>query len=109
MIIVSDKNYDKPVFFPRNLYTDSTDSYTVTLFDRGTNKSYGFDVTDRHLASYDFWSFDMDFTATPSGEYEYRITDSNGNTVGTGIIRLNALENENVYYSPKFTYDKLNG
>lgn len=110
MIIVKDKNIQNSVYFPQNIYTNNTDYYTLTLRDRGTNKVYEFkDLKDQHLVSYDFYTFFVDFSSCPQGEYEYVIYDSNKETVATGIIRLNNLEPENVCYEAKFTYDTING
>ena len=94
MIIVRDKNEENTVYFPQNLYT----------------KEYDFEnLEDRHLVPYGFYTFFLNFSSCPQGEYEYLIADSHKETVGTGIIRLNSLEPDNVCYEAKFTYDTLNG
>lgn len=109
MIIVKDKNEENPVYFPQNLYTNS-DYYDLKLCDRGTNKEYDFEnLEDKHLVTYGFYTFYLDFSSCPQGEYEYLISDSHNDTVGTGLIRLNSLEPDNVCYEAKFTYDTING
>ena len=40
----------------------------------------------------------------PEGEYEYSIFDSNNDVVGTGLIRLNELEQTNTVYNNNRTY-----
>lgn len=104
MIVIKDKNIANTVWFPRNLYTIG-DEYLLKIRDRGTNKEYDFRATDKRLAAYGFYTFDIDFSATGAGEYEYAIADSNNDTVGTGILRLNELEREDICYEPKFIYE----
>lgn len=100
MIIVSDKNIENSVYFPQNIYTNNTDIYKLVLNDRGTNKEYVFDnLDDKHLVQYDFYSFFLNFSNLPEGEYEYTIFDSNNDIVGKGLIRLNELEQDNIYYN----------
>lgn len=110
MIIISNKNIENSVYFPQNIYTDNTNVYKLVLNDRGTNKQYEFvDLEDRHLVQYDFYSFFLNFSNLPEGEYEYTIFDSNDNVVGKGLIRLNELEENNVYYNKNnefIAYDK---
>lgn len=105
MIIVRDKNIQNSVYFPQNIYTNSTGIYTLRLVERGSNKSYVFEsLEDRHLVPFGFYTFFLDFSDVPEGEYEYSITDSNNCTVGKGIIRLNQLEDRNEYYTEKTEY-----
>lgn len=110
MIIVSDKNIENSVYFPQNIYTNNNDIYKLLLNDRGTNKKYEFEhLEDKHLVQYDFYSFLLNFSNLPEGEYEYTIYDSNEKVVGSGLIRLNALEQENTYYNKNnefIAYDK---
>lgn len=110
MIIVSDKNIENSVYFPQNIYTDNTDIYKLVLNDRGTNKQYEFEnLDDKHLVQYDFYSFLLDFSNLPEGEYEYTIFDSNNDVVSKGLIRLNELIQDNIYYNKNnefITYDK---
>lgn len=110
MIIISDKNIENSVYFPQNLYTDNTDVYKLVLNDRGTNKQYEFDkLDDKHLVQYDFYSFLINFSSVPEGEYEYAIFDSNKKVVGKGLIRLNELKQDNIYYNKNnefIAYDK---
>lgn len=105
MIVVSDKTEAKFVFVPRNSYTESDENYVFTLVDRGTNKEYPFNVLDEHGKSWGFYSFQCNFSDIPNGEYEYSVDTSAGSRVATGIIRINALEQDDVCYEPKFTYD----
>lgn len=105
MIIVSDKNIENSVYFPQNIYTNGTGLYTLRLVERGSNKSYGFEsLEDKHLVQFGFYTFFLDFSDVPEGEYEYTITDSNNSVVGKGIIRLNQLEETNEYYNEKTEY-----
>lgn len=104
MIVIKDKNIANTVWFPRNIYTIG-DDYILKIRDRGTNKEYDFTVTDRHIAAYGFYTFFIDFSAAEAGEYEYIITDSHNDVVGSGILRLNELDQENICYEPKFTYE----
>ena len=110
MIIVSNKNIENSVYFPQNIYTYNNDTYKLVLNDRGTNKQYEFEnLDDKHLVQYDFYSFFLNFSNLPEGEYEYTIYDSNNDIVGKGIIRLNELEQENIYYNKNnefIAYDK---
>ena len=105
MIIISDKNIENSVYFPRNLYAGTEDEYTLVLNDRGSNTKHTFsNVEDKHLISFGFYTFIVDFTQLPKGEYEYTIFDTNENIVGTGLIRLNELTTNNVYYNNERTY-----
>jgi hypothetical protein len=105
MIIIENKNMENSVYFPQNIYTSNTDIYTVVLFDRATNRKYTFSgLDDKHLVQFSFYTFFIDFTNIPEGEYEYSIIDSNSKTVGTGLIRLNDLIESNVIYNDPRTY-----
>lgn len=110
MIIVSNKNTANYVFFPRNIYEYNTDTYNIVLIDRGSNKEYFFDnCVDEHLANIDYYTFSLNFKDLPEGEYEYIIFDSNNDIVGKGLIRLNELEQDNIYYNKNneyIAYDK---
>jgi hypothetical protein len=112
MIIVRDKNIENSVYFPQNIYTNSTGIYSLRIIERGSNQSYNFTgLEDRHLVQFGFYTFFLDFSSVPEGEYEYTITDSNNSVVGKGIIRLNQLEDRNEYYTEKtdyIVYDKQN-
>lgn len=104
MIIVSDKNRVNTVYFPKNLY-DNTGPYTVTLCDRGTNKKYYFaGLEDNRLASHMFYTFSINFSELPAGEYEYEINDEDESVCGTGIIRLNELVSDTVTYNKNNEY-----
>jgi len=105
MIIISNKNIENSVYFPQNIYTNNNDIYTVVLNDRGTNNKYTFSgLDDKHLVQFSFYTFFINFSNVPEGEYEYSIIDSNNDIVATGIIRLNELENENIIYNDNRTY-----
>ena len=105
MIIISNKNMENSVYFPQNIYTSNTDIYTVVLNDRGTNVKYTFSgLDDKHLVQFSFYTFFINFTNVPEGEYEYSIIDSNDDIVATGLIRLNELEQDNVVYNDNRTY-----
>lgn len=105
MIIISNKNIENSIYFPQNIYTDNTNLYKLVLNDRGTNKKYEFvDIEDRHLVQCDFYSFFLNFSNLPEGEYEYTIFDSNNDIVGKGLIRLNELEENNVSYNKNNEY-----
>lgn len=82
MIIVADKNTEKTIYFPKNLYKENkiitTDfDYTLILVNRGTNKQYKFNLNDEGIASYGFYSFNLNFSELPNGEYEYTIISNN--------------------------------
>lgn len=110
MIIISNKNIENSVYFPQNIYTNNNDIYKIIFVDRGTNKQYEFNnLDDKHLVQYDFYSFFINFSSMPEGEYEYTIFDSNNDIVGKGLIRLNELEQDNIYYNKNneyIAYDK---
>ena len=110
MIIVSNKNMENSVYFERAIYTRGTDSYTVELVDRASNKTYKFeDLDDKRLVQYGFYTFFIDFTSCQEGEYEYSIKDSEGELVGKGLIRLNELQPDTKFYENKreyIVYDK---
>ena len=112
MIIVRDKNIENSVYFPQNIYTHTNGFYSIQMIERGSNRSFVFNrLEDRHLVQFGFYTFFLDFSNVPEGEYEYTITDSNNSVVGKGIIRLNQLEDSNQYYTEKtdyIVYDKQN-
>lgn len=110
MIIVSDKDTENTIYFPRNLYTETNDIYTVVLNDRASNRKYTFgNLDDKHLGDFDFYTFAIDFQSVPEGEYEYTVYDNNDKIVGTGVIRLNELESNNIYYNNDTTYTVYDG
>lgn len=105
MIIIKDKNIDNSVYFPQNIYTSNNNIYTLVLNDRGTNKKYTFSgLSDQHLVSLSFYTFFINFSSVPEGEYEYSIYDSNDSIVSTGLIRLNELESDTLVYNDSRTY-----
>lgn len=81
MIIVSDKNTIKTTYFPRNLYRYENSMYKLVLDDRASNKKYEFDVEDTLEATYGFYSFAVDFSLLPAGEYEYSIFGNGDKTI----------------------------
>lgn len=110
MIIISNKDIENSVYFPRNIYTSTNDIYTVLLKDRGSNKEYTFEeLGDRFLVQFGFYTFFVDFSELPEGEYEYNIIDSNDKLVGTGLIRLNSLGSDVVCYNNERTYIVYDG
>lgn len=72
MIIISDKSVQNLVYFPKNIYNDQEPTH-LTLTDRATNNVYNFGVTDERRSSYGFYSFTLDFSNIPEGEYEYAV------------------------------------
>lgn len=105
MIVISDKNAINTVYFPQNIYTENDGTYTLEILDRATNRRYTYEqIEDRRLVPYGFYTFLLEFVKIPEGEYEYTIADSNGETVGKGLIRLNELVDENIYYNNERTY-----
>lgn len=105
MIIIKNKNIENSVYIPQNIYTSNNDIYTLMLFDRGTNKEYTFSgLIDRHLINISFYTFFINFSNVPKGEYEYSIIDSNEDIVSTGLIRLNELESDISVYNDSRTY-----
>lgn len=109
MIIVDNKDIQNMIYFPKNIYNGGNNVYGIELRDRGTNVTYSFDgVVDNMLVPFGFYTFNLDFSSIPSGEYEYRIY--NGLTVlGTGLIRLNGISDETEYYDEKRTYVTYDG
>ena len=105
MIIIKDKNKINTVYFPKNIYTMETDIYNLVLVDRGlNNKIVVPEIEDSHIVPFGFYTFAIDFTNFPQGEYEYTIFDGDENIVGSGLIRLNELEDDNTYYNNDRTY-----
>ena len=106
MIIVEDKNIQNTIYFPRNYYlSGNPDMYKLVLNDRGTNKKYEFEVSDLFEATYDFYTFNPDFSDLPNGEYEYTVGYEES-IVATGLIRLNSLDINKIYneYNEPRTY-----
>lgn len=82
MIIITDKTEQKTIYFPRNYYLDENeDSYKLVLTDRGTNKTYEFEVVDLFEATYGFYSFNPDLSNLPNAEYEYSIEENKGDSI----------------------------
>lgn len=110
MIIINDKNIENSVYFPKNLYKNDSSIYTVILNNRGTNKIYKFEnLEDEKLVAYDFYVFIIDFSELPVDEYEYTIYGDDNSVYGKGIIKLNEVNKENIYYEKNreyITYDK---
>lgn len=76
MIIVQNKNIQNSVYFPKNIYTNNdTGTYYLNLIERGSNQSYVFSaLEDSHLVTYGFYTFLLDFSSVPEGEYEYTVS-----------------------------------
>lgn len=103
MIIIQDKNIESLVYFHKNLYSNNIDLYRLVLNDRATNKIYEFDNLEDNCSVNDFYTFFIDFSDLPEGEYEYKIF-TNEVEVASGLIRLNALELDNVFYPKNNEY-----
>lgn len=112
MIIILDKDEEKVILFPKNIYIEERENeseydYRLVLTNRGTNQTYEFDVNDERIVNYGYYSFKLDFSDVPECEYEYSIYVES-EVVGTGIIRLNSLvEKEsdiNLEYNDNRTY-----
>lgn len=112
MIIILDKNKEKVILFPKNIYTENRENeseydYKLILTNRGTNKEYEFNVNDERMINFGFYSFKLDFSDVPEDEYEYSIYVES-EVVGSGIIRLNSLDDKqseiNLEYNENRTY-----
>lgn len=104
MIIVSNKNEENTIYFPKNLYINAENNYNIILKNRGTNVEYKFeDLSDTLDMPFDYYSFEIDFSKIPDDEYEYLIYDAK-NKYGSGIIRISSLNNNNIYYNDKREY-----
>lgn len=105
MIIIKNKDIENSVYFPRNLYSDATDVYTLVLNDRASNRKHTFsNLEDKHLVQFGFYTFFVNFSQCQTGEYEYAVLGNGNKTVGTGLIRLNELGQDNVCYNNERTY-----
>ena len=71
MVIV--KNKKLPVtLYPPKTTTKSVKEFTLTLHSISSNTDYTFPVDDTG-ALRDYYEVEVDFSAIPDGEYEYRI------------------------------------
>ena len=105
MVIIDRKDIENSVYFPQNIYTKNNGQYKLVLCDRCTNVNYPFEnLEDKHLVEVGFYTFFINFNNLPVGEYEYQIFDSNDNMVGSGLIRLNQLEQTNIIYNDNRNY-----
>lgn len=105
MIIVANKNRENIIWFEQNCYQCTSGDFSILLVDRATNKTYEFTCEDKHLASYGFYSFAINFKDLPRGEYEYKVTSIESEViVATGLIRLNEPEQEIVVHNENRTY-----
>ena len=111
MIIVADKNKVNVVFFPQNKPNTYSDKFMLLMIDRATNVCYDFfDLEDLHSVTYGFYTFSLDFSKLPQGEYEYTIyNDERDEIFGTGLIRLNELEQDFTIHNENRTYVTYNG
>lgn len=104
MVIIRDKNKENILYLPKNLNKNES-FYSLVLVDRATNKEYLFDnIEDLFLVKFDYYTFKLNFSEIPSGEYEYCIT-SNHTIFGNGLIRLNEITRSNpTNYNDNRTY-----
>lgn len=102
MVIIPDKDKESLVYISQNIYQPAGE-YDIVLRDRATNDDYEFHCADENVVQNSFYTFRMDFSDVPVGEYEYEVKDSENWTVSKGIIRLNRLENDVIeYYAEAF-------
>lgn len=103
MIIIDEKDGVQTVYFNKNIYKFVSDDYVLVLSNRGSNKEYVFNVTDTHMITQQYYTFDIDFSDVQNDEYEYTLTDADNNIVVTGLIRIGELTYRSNIYVDKNT------
>lgn len=104
MIIISNKNIENSVLFPKNLYAFDFDTYSLVLTNRGTNKQYTFEnLEDKHTAPYGFYTMFVNFSNLPIDEYEYTLFGE-WLEVSKGIIKLMNGDQNTIYYDKNRDY-----
>lgn len=96
MVIIQDNIGVKQVEIPCNLAKNGP-SYEISFRHTTNKKTYSFRVVDHNPDNYIFYSFEIDFTGMPKGEYEYFIGTE------TGLFRIGD-EIEIKDYKQKITY-----
>ena len=91
MIYILDKTDEKTVLIPKNKKSCKLD-YKFLLKSELDNKFYGFDVTDENYLS-NYYSFSIDFSDIPNGEYTYQIDDEE-----KGLLRIGEIEYDHTDY-----------
>lgn len=98
MIRIEDKRTINVTFFPKNR-TDFN-ATLLKLRSEVTLEEYEFAVED--ISGYrDYFTFAVDFSNVPDGEYIYEITD--GTIKNCGLIRFGALGTSDTEYKPSRT------
>lgn len=104
MVIINNKNIDSVVYLPKNL-NENNGNYKLVLIDRGTNKEYEFEnLYNSHIVQFDFYTFTINFSSLPKGEYEYVLFDDDDTIVSRGLIKLKELKQDNSIYNDNRTY-----
>ena len=76
MVIVKNKKLPTTLYPPKTT-TKSLKEFTLTLHSISSNTDYTFPVDDTG-ALRDYYEIEVDFSAIPDGEYEYRIGCDSG-------------------------------
>ena len=72
MLLVKNKAESPITLYPPKTTTKSVKEFTLTLHSISSNTDYTFPVDDTG-ALRDYYEVEVDFSAIPDGEYEYRI------------------------------------
>lgn len=106
MIIVKDKNKQNLINLPQTRPNSYSEKFRLELIDRATNVHYiFFGLEDLRSFTYGFYTFNVDFSTVPQGEYEYKLYDSGRTSIFQfGIIRLNELEPDFIAHDINRTY-----
>lgn len=77
MLIVKNKEESPTTLYPPKTVTKSVKELTLRLHSISSNTDYTFPVDDTG-ALRDYYEVEVDFSAIPDGEYEYRIGCDSG-------------------------------
>ena len=77
MLLVNNKAESHTTLYPPKTTTKSVKEFTLTLHSISSNTDYTFPVDDTG-ALRDYYEIEVDFSAIPDGEYEYRIGCDSG-------------------------------
>lgn len=98
MVVISDKNSQSSVYFPKN-FAPNSNILTLELKSTVRNDIFSFDVSDESGLT-DFFVFEADFSDIPDGEYKYIVKETDENVINsTGLVKIGDWKPENEQYA----------
>lgn len=107
MVIVKQVSSGVTVYFPRNTVNNG-ENYDLTLHSEVQNENYTFSGLTDLSTNANFYSFTLDLSSVPEGEYEFQVSVG-ADVESTGLLRVGEIKIPNTVYNQNEQIIEYNG